>query len=192
MSRELENLLQDIERNINKVSKNNTMPSVIKEFKGKLSRKDIFNNPLSNRDKILTILNNYRFSKFNVDNMKPNVLVIFNDREYVCTIKEFNYDDSRHKYADRVNKSGFYIWEMKDSYTVGEIVEHISIRDFLANRLTIDISQSAIDKMCDQYDIEISCGLLTERIYSTPLDKVDDPYSDTVFDAAGRMFRKIF
>ena len=48
MSRELENLLQDIERNINKVSKNNTMPSVIKEFKGKLSRKDIFNNPLSN------------------------------------------------------------------------------------------------------------------------------------------------
>jgi hypothetical protein len=192
MSRELENLLQDIERNINKVSKNNTMPSVIKEFKGKLSRKDIFNNPLSNRDKILTILNNYRFSKFNVDNMKPNVLVIFNDREYVCTIKEFNYDDSRHKYADRINKSGFYIWEMKDSYTVGEIVEHTSIRDFLANRLTIDISQSAIDKMCDQYDIEISCGLLTERIYSTPLDKVDDPYSDTVFDAAGRMFRKIF
>lgn len=192
MSRELENLLQDIERNINKVSKNNTMPSVIKEFKGKLSRKDIFNNPLSNRDKILTILNNYRFSKFNVDNMKPNVLVIFNDREYVCTIKEFNYDDSRHKYADRVNKSGFYIWEMKDSYTVGEIVKHTSIRDFLANRLTIDISQSAIDKMCDQYDIEISCGLLTERIYSTPLDKVDDPYSDTVFDAAGRMFRKIF
>jgi len=192
MSRELENLLQDIERNINKVSKNNTMPSVIKEFKGKLSRKDIFNNPLSNRDKILTILNNYRFSKFNVDNMKPNVLVIFNDREYVCTIKEFNYDDSRHKYADRVNRSGFYIWEMKDSYTVGEIVEHISIRDFLANRLTIDISQSAIDKMCDQYDIEISCGLLTERIYSTPLDKIDDPYSDTVFDAAGRMFRKIF
>lgn len=192
MSRELENLLQDIERNINKVSKNNTMPSVIKEFKGKLSRKDIFNNPLSNRDKILTILNNYRFSKFNVDNMKPNVLVIFNDREYVCTIKEFNYDDSRHKYADRVNKSGFYIWEMKDSYTVGEIVKHTSIRDFLANRLTIDISQSAIDKMCDQYDIEISCGLLTERIYSTPLDKIDDPYSDTVFDAAGRMFRKIF
>lgn len=192
MSRELENLLQDIERNINKVSKNNTMPSVIKEFKGKLSRKDIFNNPLSNRDKILTILNNYRFSKFNVDNMKPNVLVIFNDREYVCTIKEFNYDDSRHKYADRVNESGFYIWEMKDSYTVGEIVKHTSIRDFLANRLTIDISQSAIDKMCDQYDIEISCGLLTERIYSTPLDKVDDPYSDTVFDAAGRMFRKIF
>jgi hypothetical protein len=192
MSRELENLLQDIERNINKVSKNNTMPSVIKEFKGKLSRKDIFNNPLSNRDKILTILNNYRFSKFNVDNMKPNVLVIFNDREYVCTIKEFNYDDSRHKYADRVNRSGFYIWEMKDSYTVGEIVKHTSIRDFLANRLTIDISQSAIDKMCDQYDIEISCGLLTERIYSTPLDKVDDPYSDTVFDAAGRMFRKIF
>lgn len=192
MSRELENLLQDIERNINKVSKNNTMPSVIKEFKGKLSRKDIFNNPLSNRDKILTILNNYRFSKFNVDNMKPNVLVIFNDREYVCTIKEFNYDDSRHKYADRINKSGFYIWEMKDSYTVGEIVKHTSIRDFLANRLTIDISQSAIDKMCDQYDIEISCGLLTERIYSTPLDKVDDPYSDTVFDAAGRMFRKIF
>jgi len=192
MSRELENLLQDIERNINKVSKNNTMPSVIKEFKGKLSRKDIFNNPLSNRDKTLTILNNYRFSKFNVDNMKPNVLVIFNDREYVCTIKEFNYDDSRHKYADRVNRSGFYIWEMKDSYTVGEIVEHISIRDFLANRLTIDISQSAIDKMCDQYDIEISCGLLTERIYSTPLDKIDDPYSDTVFDAAGRMFRKIF
>lgn len=192
MSRELENLLQDIERNINKVSKNNTMPSVIKEFKGKLSRKDIFNNPLSNRDKILTILNNYRFSKFNVDNMKPNVLVIFNDREYVCTIKEFNYDDNRHKYADRVNKSGFYIWEMKDSYTVGEIVKHTSIRDFLANRLTIDISQSAIDKMCDQYDIEISCGLLTERIYSTPLDKIDDPYSDTVFDAAGRMFRKIF
>lgn len=192
MSRELENLLQDIERNINKVSKNNTMPSVIKEFKGKLSRKDIFNNPLSNRDKILTILNNYRFSKFNVDNMKPNVLVIFNDREYVCTIKEFNYDDSRHKYADRVNRSGFYIWEMKDSYTVGEIVKHTSIRDFLTNRLTIDISQSAIDKMCDQYDIEISCGLLTERIYSTPLDKIDDPYSDTVFDAAGRMFRKIF
>lgn len=192
MSRELENLLQDIERNINKVSKNNTMPSVIKEFKGKLSRKDIFNNPLSNRDKILTILNNYRFSKFNVDNMKPNVLVIFNDREYVCTIKEFNYDDSRHKYADRVNRSGFYIWEMKDSYTVGEIVKHTSIRDFLANRLTIDISQSAIDKMCDQYDIEITCGMMKERIYSTPLDKVDDPYSDTVFDAAGRMFRKIF
>lgn len=192
MSRELENLLQDIERNINKVSKNNTMPSVIKEFKGKLSRKDIFNNPLSNRDKILSILNNYRFSKFNVDNMKPNVLVIFNDREYVCTIKEFNYDDSRHKYADRVNRSGFYIWEMKDSYTVGEIVKHTSIRDFLANRLTIDISQSAIDKMCDQYDIEITCGMMKERIYSTPLDKVDDPYSDTVFDAAGRMFRKIF
>lgn len=170
-----------------------TSIGVVSRFIGsKMSRHDIFFNPTKNRSLILKILNNYRFSKFNVDNMYPNVLVIFNDKEYVCTIKEFNYDDPRHKYADRINKSGFYIREMKDSYTVGEIIKHTPIKSFIANRVTIDVDQSAIDKMCDQYDVSITCGLMTERIYSTPIEKIDDPYSDTVFDAAGRMFRKIF
>lgn len=187
MIKELENL----SRELDKFTGGNT-GIVIKEFKGKLSRKDIFHNPCSDRDKILTILNNYRFSLYNINNMKPNVLIIFNDREYICTIKGFNYNDKRHKYANRVNRDGFYIWEMKDSYTVGEIVQHTTIKNFLNNRITIDIDQSLIDKMCDQYDINISCGLITERIYSTPLDKVDDPYNDTVFDAIGRACRKLF
>lgn len=166
---------------------------VVTRFIGsKMSRHDVFTNPIKDRSFILNILNNYRFSKFNVDNMYPNVLVIFNDKEYVCTIKEFNYDDPRHKYADRVNKSGFYIWEMKNSYTVSEIIKHTDIKDFIANRVTIDVDQSALDRMCDQYDFTITCGLMTEKIYSTPVEKIDDPYSDTVFDAAGRMFGKIF
>ena len=78
-----------------------TSIGVVSRFIGsKMSRYDIFFNPTKDRSLILKILNNYRFSKFNVDNMYPNVLVIFNDKEYVCTIKEFNYDDPRHKYGN--------------------------------------------------------------------------------------------
>ena len=71
--------------------------TIITEFRGKLSRKDVFYNPQEDRDLILRILNNYKFSEYDVSNMKPNVLIIFNDQEYVCTITGFRTNDKRHK-----------------------------------------------------------------------------------------------
>lgn len=166
---------------------------VITKFTGmKLSRYDVFTNPREDRDLILKILNNFKFTNYTVNQMYPNVLIIFNDQEYVCTIKEFNFRDKRHKYADRVNKDGFYKWVMKNSYTVGEIIKNTSIKDFIRNRITIDVSQNLFDKLSDQYTYEISVGLLTHKIRSTPPEKVYDPYQDTFLDSLGRMFGKLF
>jgi hypothetical protein len=166
---------------------------VITKFTGmKLSRYDKFTNPYENRDLILRILNNYRFSRYFINEAGPNVLIIFNDREYVCTIKEFVTNDERHKYSDRLYKNGFYKWIMKDSYTVGEIIRYRDIKDFIRNRITIDISQNFFDRLSDQYTYDITIGLLTHRIYSTPPEKVYDPYQDTIGDSLKRALRKLF
>ena len=166
--------------------------TIIKEFKGSLSRKDIFYNPQENRDLILRILNNYKFSEYNISKMKPNVLIIFNDQEYVCTIKGFRTNDSRHKYRNRLYKDGYYDWVMKDSYTVADIIKHTTIDDFLRERITIDVTQSAFGKLCDKYTYEITVGMLTHKIYSTTPENVSDPYADSLSDSFARIFDKIF
>ena len=166
--------------------------TIITEFRGKLSRKDVFYNPQEDRDLILRILNNYKFSEYNVSNMKPNVLIIFNDQEYVCTITGFRTNDKRHKYSNRLNKDGYYDWIMKDSYTVADIIKHTTIKEFLSERITIDVKQSAFGKLCDKYTYDITHGMLTHKIYSTTPENVSDPYADSLSDSFTRIFDKIF
>lgn len=186
--RELLNLSRELQ---NYDSKSSSVGITIHEFKGKLSKKDIFHNPHEDRSLILRILNNYKFKRYFIDNVFPNVLVIFNDREYVCTIKRYNEADRRYKYEERLHKNGFYIWELRDSYTVGEIVKNTSIKDFINNRITIETDRDIFDKLCDQYNYKITVGLGTHAIYNTPPEKISDPYSDTVYDAIGRFFKNL-